>query len=100
MAARSSSLAWEMPWTEEPGGYSPWHCKESDAAERSVLQSSNTEFSRSSQLFCLAKRKLCPLDNVPWPHVAPIPHYSCESVGCRYSEVEPVFLSDSCVHLG
>jgi len=24
MAAHSSILAWRIPWTEEPGGYSPW----------------------------------------------------------------------------
>ena len=24
MATQSSSLAWEIPWTEEPCGYSPW----------------------------------------------------------------------------
>ena len=28
MAAHSSILAWEIPWTEEPGGlYSPWSRK-------------------------------------------------------------------------
>ena len=26
-------LAWRMPWTEEPGGYSPLGCKESDMTE-------------------------------------------------------------------
>ena len=29
MATHSSILAWEIPWTEEPGGYSPWGYKES-----------------------------------------------------------------------
>ena len=30
MATYSSILAWEIPWTEEPGrGCSPWGCKES-----------------------------------------------------------------------
>ena len=24
MATRSSILAWEIPWTEEPGGLRPW----------------------------------------------------------------------------
>ena len=33
MATISSILAWKIPWTEEPGGYSPWNCKESDTAE-------------------------------------------------------------------
>ena len=27
MAALSSILAWGIPWTEEPGGYSPWGCR-------------------------------------------------------------------------
>ena len=31
MAVHSSLLAWEIPWTEEPG--SPWGCKESDTTE-------------------------------------------------------------------
>ena len=24
MAALSSILSWRIPWTEDPGGYSPW----------------------------------------------------------------------------
>ena len=24
VATHSSILAWRIPWTEEPGGYSPW----------------------------------------------------------------------------
>ena len=35
MATHSSIiLAWEIPWTEEPGSYSPWGHKESDTTER------------------------------------------------------------------
>ena len=30
MATHSSILAWEIPWTEEPGSYSPWVTKESE----------------------------------------------------------------------
>ena len=33
MATHSNSLAWRIPWTEEPGGYSPWGCKQSDTTE-------------------------------------------------------------------
>ena len=34
MAIHSSMLAWEIPWTEKPGGlYSPWGHKESDTTE-------------------------------------------------------------------
>ena len=32
-ATHSSILAWRIPWTEEPGGYSPWGHKESDTTE-------------------------------------------------------------------
>ena len=35
MATHSSILAWRIPWTEEPEGYSPWGRKESDTTEHS-----------------------------------------------------------------
>ena len=34
MATHSNILAWKVPWMEEPVGYSPWSCKESDTTER------------------------------------------------------------------
>ena len=34
MAIHSSTTAWKIPWTEEPGvGYSPWGRQESDTTE-------------------------------------------------------------------
>ena len=33
MATQSSILAWRIPWTEEPGGFSPWGHKEVDTTE-------------------------------------------------------------------
>ena len=33
MATPTSILAWRIPWTEEPGSYSPRGCKESDTTE-------------------------------------------------------------------
>ena len=33
MATHSNILAWRIPRTEEPGGYSPWVHKESDVSE-------------------------------------------------------------------
>ena len=33
MATHSSILAWRIPWTEEPGRYNPWDCKELDMTE-------------------------------------------------------------------
>ena len=32
-ATHSSIFAWGIPWTEEPGGYSPWGHKELDVTE-------------------------------------------------------------------
>ena len=34
MAIHSSILAWRISWIEEPAGYSPWGCKESDTTEQ------------------------------------------------------------------
>ena len=34
MAAHSSTLAWKIPWTEEPGGCSPRGHEELDRTER------------------------------------------------------------------
>ena len=33
MAPHSSTLAWKIPWMEEPGRLHPWGCKESDMTE-------------------------------------------------------------------
>ena len=33
MATPCSILAWRIPWTEEPAGYSSWGHKESDTTE-------------------------------------------------------------------
>ena len=37
MATHSSILAWRIPWTEEPGGCSPWGRQELDTTERLTL---------------------------------------------------------------
>ena len=34
MAPHSSTFAWKIPWTEEPGSCSPWAREESDTTER------------------------------------------------------------------
>ena len=34
MATNSSTLAYKIPWVEEPVGYSPWGRKESDRTEQ------------------------------------------------------------------
>jgi len=33
IATNSSILAWRIPWTEEPSGYSPQGCNELDTTE-------------------------------------------------------------------
>ena len=41
MATHCSILAWKIPWTEEPGGYSAWGRKELDTTEtKHTLKSS------------------------------------------------------------
>ena len=45
MATHTSILAWEIPWTEEPGGLQSMKSKESDTTE--LLNShSSVQFSR------------------------------------------------------
>ena len=34
ITTHSSILAWRIPWTEEPGGYSPWDHTQLDMTER------------------------------------------------------------------
>ena len=42
MTTYSSVLAQTIPWTEEPGGYSPWGHKESDPSEVTELSHTHT----------------------------------------------------------
>ena len=58
MAAHSSILAWEVPWTEEPGGQCPWGRQEADMTEWLTLWLSKIYFLFlasyfSCCLFCL-----------------------------------------------
>ena len=34
MATPSSILAWRIPWTQSPVGFSPWDCKQLDRTEQ------------------------------------------------------------------
>ena len=38
MAPHSSPFAWKTPWTEEPGGLSPWGREEPDTTEQLHFQ--------------------------------------------------------------
>ena len=45
MANYSSTLAWKIPWMEEPGRlYSPWHLKESDTTEQHHFMNRISEY--------------------------------------------------------
>ena len=46
-------LAWRVPWTEEPGRYSPWSCKESDMTEHRQTLSSDKYFEVIHGIFML-----------------------------------------------
>jgi len=37
MANHSGTLAWRIPWTEEPGRLQSWGCQESDMTEQLLL---------------------------------------------------------------
>ena len=43
MATHSSILAWEIPWTEEPGRLQPWGHRESDTNEQLTLAISHPQ---------------------------------------------------------
>ena len=38
MATHCSILAWKIPWTEKPGGYSPWGHKEANTTEQTSVR--------------------------------------------------------------
>ena len=45
MATYSSILAWRIPMAEEPGGYNPRVCKESDTTEQLSIAQHKIAFS-------------------------------------------------------
>jgi len=49
MATSSSSLAWIIPWTEEPGRLGSWGHKESDTTERLTHTGKQYKFAKCSE---------------------------------------------------
>ena len=47
MATHSSILAGKIPWTEEPGGLTPWGHKESDTPEVTYTHACTSPFKPS-----------------------------------------------------
>ena len=68
MATHFSILAWRIPWTEEPVGYSPWGCKESDTTQQlSTAQDRHPKGRSDKEPTCRCKR----LGLDPWMVRAP-----------------------------
>ena len=53
MTTHSIILAWRILFTEEPGGYSPWGCKESDTTEHRQTLSGYKYFEVTHSIFRL-----------------------------------------------
>ena len=51
MATPSSILSWKIPWRVEPGGYSPWGCKESDMTKHTHTHT----HTHTRDMTCLSK---------------------------------------------
>ena len=82
MATHSSILAWRIPWTEEPGGYSPWGCKEWDRTERLRLP-----------LLLLQKYLPCNISIDPFHRGWESPHTACYVVSEMELKARPGALS-------
>ena len=70
METHSSTLAWKIPWTAEPVGYSPWGLKESDTTEWVHLTSLH---------FCLNSQE------ISWPGL-PVNGYKKEEINATPPE--------------
>ena len=57
MATHPSSLAWKIPWTEQPGGLWPWDLKELDTTERLHSLTSLTDSLLTHTLYTLLYKK-------------------------------------------
>ena len=58
MVTHSSILAWRIPWTEKPGGYSPWGHKEWDMTERLSINTHVHTHTRSLHMQLLQMNSL------------------------------------------
>ena len=63
MATHSRILAWRIPWTEEPGGYTLWGHKESD-----TTQSAWVEIFVLSLICCVTLVKLLDISETQFLH--------------------------------
>ena len=57
VATHSSILAWEIPWTEELEGHSPWGCKESVMSEHTHTQTHTQTHTHTHNGILLSHKK-------------------------------------------
>ena len=94
MATHSSIPAWDIPWTERPGRYSPWGPKELDSTERLTLSLSPTlRFFRNNCLWC----EVTDVSLNGWKH-ASVLHTSIKS--WRTPKISYNFVNYTSVKLG
>ena len=81
MATHSSTLAWRIPWTEEPGGLQSTGRKESDTTERlsaQIEQKSQEPMKTASGLQFEGKGSQLPVRGAGLPFwIFPCLHYYC-----------------------
>ena len=55
IATHSSILAWRIPWTEEPGGLSPWDHEASDMTEMAWQAGRSSGGSATSKIWAASE---------------------------------------------
>ena len=64
MATQSGILAWEIPWTENLVGYSPWGCKELDMTQQLTSSSQQQRRDRNSSSIALLNHYIAFISNI------------------------------------
>ena len=96
VATHSSILAWEIPWTEEPGGLIiHWVAKESDMTERLSTQACLLGNCKKTQVVSMGRGE--PLEGRGWGNAGEIYRRWERHKAQFYLEV---FLSGSCSSRG
>ena len=65
IASHSSTFVWEIPWTEEPGGLSPWGRKSrTQQQQKETSQSDKSTYKSDSWSFFSSDKKICMNDRI------------------------------------
>ena len=60
MATHSSILAWEIPWTEEPGGLQSMESQSQTEQKTTAIMMCQTEQKTTAIMMCEMAAPLCP----------------------------------------